>query len=278
MEGVKMVLARDENWTSPSAMGWKLPATNKPWLWQVKTPTLQQALRNIGPLPDGTVLLGLGYDRLPVIFDLHNPQPGSFLILSDSQCGKTNLITSALQSAAFLSPGQISLYIIAAEVYNADAFCLTSHHFDSSRPYQPEAVHIINKLAALVQRRSAAGQPHTPAVLLAIDDLELMLAHLSAQDRQTLFWLIHHGAAVRVWTICSASSNSFRTGALSAGLPAAFGTILCGYMQDQALANSLTDDEPPASALIPGVEFCLRSNQAWMRFTLLGQQQGAENL
>ncbi len=62
-------------------------------------PPLTQVLAEIGPLPREALFLGMAYDGLPVLLNLHDPIPGPMLITSDAGAGKTAFLQGIARSA-----------------------------------------------------------------------------------------------------------------------------------------------------------------------------------
>ena len=236
------------------------PDTGRMLDWRLQSAPRSAALDDIGPLSGGSVLLGISGERLPVLFNLHDPSPGAFLIFGDPQSGKTDLLLSIFQSAGLLNPGRVSLALIASEHYAAARFGVSAEHLEIWRPYQPEASSMIEKWVRLAQRR-LEGQSCEPAILLGIDELDLFFTSLPQRARRAFFWLVRNGAAARIWTFATLSSRAESQNVLENDLRGEFPSLLLGRLEDKALAARLTGGEFLPCALLPGMEFCLSAGR-----------------
>ena len=60
--------------------------------------SLEAVLSEIGPLPRQALFLGMAEDGLPVLLNLHDPNPGPMLVIGDAGAGKTAFLQSIARS------------------------------------------------------------------------------------------------------------------------------------------------------------------------------------
>jgi len=61
-------------------------------------PSLSTVLAEMGPLPHQSLFLGVASDGLPVLLNLHDPQPGPMLVAGDAGSGKTAFLQTLAHS------------------------------------------------------------------------------------------------------------------------------------------------------------------------------------
>ena len=228
---------------------------------------IRSCLDKIGPLPAGSVVLGLGKDNYPLLLNLYDPKPGAVLIIGDPGCGKTRLLISLLQSANLLNFGKISLDLIASKTYSPDVFELPSHRFESYYPHQSDIKDRILSLA-LIARQRLNGRLMGPSVLLAIDDLFLLQSYLDKTTLKELEWLIQNGASVRIWTFATASTIAFENIRNYTAQISEFKTIIFGSISNPALVNSLTGNHfIKINDVLPEGEFYVPYRKSWLGFS-----------
>jgi hypothetical protein len=207
-------------------------------------------------LPDGTLLLGLGEDGVPLTLDLFDPTPGPLLVAGDSGCGKTAL----LQSLAGLAADQPDVL-----------FCVLTAFPEEWRGHEalPNSLGIWplyhaasgNVLAQLMDWTAVLPETRQ-AVLLLVDGLELM--RLSSDVRYALRWLLTYGPAGQVWPVVTVNPNHLSRGH---SLLEYFETRIVGSIRRPAAARLLLENPPADVAdLMPGVQFFFSWPQGIVRF------------
>jgi hypothetical protein len=227
-------------------------------------PALSQVLAGLGPLPPEALFLGMAYDELPVLLNLHDPAPGPLLIIGEAGTGKTALLQTIAQAAESMH---------SAERLQFGA--LTSHPDEWSRLenipnnvgvfaiHHRSADDFILSLASWAHGNKSSKQ----AILLLLDDLEAV-SNLEMEAVQNLRWLLLRGPARRVWPIITL--NSQRLAVMQPWL-AAFRTQIFGRIQNPEHIRKLGADGAGLRTLNAGVEFALREGNRWLKFWLPSQ-------
>ena len=231
----------------------------------MRAPTLDAACRD---LPTQTAILGVCEDGLPLLLDLHDPAPGSLLVVSGSLPEARGVLQQAAASACLTSSRhQVQVAVISQQPYEWER-CLAGVSVPEQllgvhAPHSLEARERILALARLGNSR-LLGRLQQPPILLLLDDL----AWVAAADHELqvhLRWLLENGPEMMIWSI--ASLQEWAALEMRAWLPR-FGTRVFGAVQ-QALAKAL--GAPPAMAYGAargnGI-FELKTRDGWTRFAL----------
>jgi len=214
-----------------------------------------------GALPDGSLLLGLAEDGLPLLLDLYDPAPGPLLVAGDGGCGKTALLQSLARASDLNNPGEIQFGVLTPfpeewEGYETLPNCLgvwPAYH-QAGRDF----------LAQLVDW--SAALPNTrQAVLLFVDGLDLLVAS-DFQARHNLRWLLVHGPQRQVWPIVTV--NPERLEQMQTWLDY-FTTRIFGQVTRFEVARQLVDNpRVDLAAIYPGRQFGLFQPGSWLKFWL----------
>ncbi len=227
---------------------------------------LAEILKQTGPLPPLSVILGVCEDKLPFLFDLTNPAPGSLLIVGDPGSGKTRLVKAILASARQLSkPQQLTFSIITpnASLFQDEMLSIEyCQHFVS--PDEASSARLIENLAHQAENRRRSATPDQMVILL-IDDLAACLQNLDDEQFRRLYWLIKHGPRSRIWVLATFDPASLDW--MDERMIDAFRTRLIGSMLDTRLAAMLAgEDEFNLDELEAGQQFCVPFGDEWIRF------------
>jgi hypothetical protein len=252
-----------------------LQSTDHPWPGLFQNHMRESLAHLHSPLPKGSVIIGMGNDRSPVLFNLGDPVTGAILIIGEAGSGKTKLLHSILQSAALLYTDQVSISMIANEHYSASHFGLTAMRLDLCRPYSPEAAENVSNLVLLAKKRLAKASK-LPFILLAIEDLAQVYERFSPKVQEELIWLLQNGPKAGIWPLCTITPSQTSDSQIPDDVLKSFNTHLWGHIQSPGVGFGLDSAEAaPLSCLIPGREFCLRLDSGWLCFWIIDPYHAA---
>jgi hypothetical protein len=170
-------------------------------------PELNELLRQMGPQPDYSMLVGLCSDGLPLMLDLSDPTPGSILITGDSGCGKTSLLQAMILSACRLNAPQQAQFLAITPNHSEwsdladDEHCLGLYTADMRASSQA----IIEYTEIGNQRRS--GRERGAATILAIDDLWVSQYFMDAKVRRFFEWTVQYGPQNKIWPVVTVETD-----------------------------------------------------------------------
>jgi NACHT domain len=219
-------------------------------------------LAEIGPLPREALFLGMASDGLPVLLNLHNPQPGPMLVIGEAGAGKTAFLQYVVKSVVQThQESDVQYGVITNRIDEWNDVGKTKHLAGIFDVSQPGAQELISSLAAWAHSNKDTKQ----SVLLLVDDLEA-IAKLDFEAVQNFRWLLLRGPARRVWPLITMSAE--RYGQVLAWIDI-FRTRIFGRIANGRLAEALGGDKASAlDQLEVGKQFALRENGGWLRFHL----------
>jgi hypothetical protein len=208
------------------------------------------------PLPEGSLLLGMGENSQPLTIDLYDPEPGAILVAGDHRCGKTAFLQSLANATELQDDFQFAVITPFPEEW----------HSQESLPgclgiwpaYHPAADHFLEQLISWANVLPDTRQ----AILLFVDSLELMT--LGSPARQSLRWLLAHGPECHVWPVVTV--NAARVTRLGSMLEH-FRTRILGYTRRGSTAQLFTDTlQVDLDSLIPGMQFYYCDPEGCLKF------------
>ncbi len=261
------------NSVSSSYLSVATEATERPaagsmgWRSGENTPTLQAVLKDLSPLPQYTVFLGICEDGLPLLMNLSNPSAGSILVIGDQAFANKSLVRSLLASMiALIPPDQAQITLVSPGLAGCEVITRDESGFPTLGSRPEEVSDLIWKYTALTEER-LYGHRHGPVKVLVIDGLESLILHLDQAGLEHLDWLVLHGPRCGVWVV--ASQDLERVKFFDDHLVHAFGTRLLGPIGSPQLATYLSGTQPEVLAsLIPGVQFCVVMEEEVVKFWL----------
>jgi hypothetical protein len=241
-----------------------LPATEPT---PYETPTLEEVLEELHPLPAYSLLMGICEDGMPLILDLTDPTCGSILIADDNESTNFQLLYSLLTSAYQINtPEEVNLHLISpraddlVELHKQPSFKIS---FD---PTRPECEIVVEEMVNLIHQRQGTLELQ-PIHILAIDGLDLLLQNLSPEAQRWFYWLQENGPEAGLWTIASMESHQIKESHYSVidGFP----SRILGNIRSPRLARTLSGlGRNRLDDLIPDEQFLVRSesesHKIWM--------------
>ncbi|HEX8990082.1 MAG TPA: NACHT domain-containing protein [Anaerolineales bacterium] len=224
-------------------------------------PTLPRVLKDLGPLPQAALFLGVADDLLPVLLNLADPVPGPILITGDSGSGKTRLLQLIARAAALLhDPDDLRFAVIAEQPQEWDDLTSSPNCEGVLSFLEPLTANYLGSLVHWAHTNKHARE----YVLLLIDGLEGLEADASLH--QSLRWLLLRGPSRRIWPIVTLKAT--RASSVNQWLPS-FRTRLCGHIApDRDLAPITGSSSASFDGLEAGAQFAMREGKLWLPFRL----------
>jgi predicted NACHT family NTPase len=228
------------------------------------TPELSDVLTKIGPLPGEALFLGMASDRLPVLLNLHDPQPGPILITGDGGSGKTAFLQMVAVAATKKFPTEeLQLAVITPCPEEWSALEEMSNLVGAFAPGEQPTNDLLISMATWAHAEKATKQP----ILLMVDGLEAA-AQMDPDTVSVFRWLLFRGPSRRVWPLVT--MNADRYGQVMAWIEI-FHTRVFGRIANQRVADSLGADQASAvDQLQPCQQYLIREYGSWLRFTIPG--------
>ncbi|HEY5731265.1 MAG TPA: AAA family ATPase [Anaerolineales bacterium] len=222
-------------------------------------PTLNHVLADFGPMPDEALFLGVAYDELPVLLNLHDPIPGPLLIIGDPGTGKTALLhTIACAAGKMHQPEKLQFGALTNHPDEWTGFEEAPNNIGIFPIHHRSSEDFILSLASWAHGNKSSKQ----SVLLLLDDLEA-ITNMDMDAVQNLRWLLLRGPARKVWPIITLSTQHI--GSMEPWLEA-FRTRILGSIQDTGITTKLDAGQANLDKLATGSDFALREGNRWLRF------------
>jgi hypothetical protein len=220
--------------------------------------SLPNVLREFGPMPHESLLLGVAMDHLPVLLNLHDPVPGPLLIAADAGSGKTDLLKNIAKAAGMMHGSQDLQYgVVTPHPEEWQDIDQSDNNVGIFPTFHQSSEDFILSLASWAHGNKTSGQ----SVVLLIDDLEAA-GNMNFDAKQNLRWLLMRGPARRVWPIVTINPNRVEN-----VLPwlDAFHTRILGPQSDKS-ARRFDAQSAGLNELQKGSEFAIREGQNWLKF------------
>jgi DNA segregation ATPase FtsK/SpoIIIE-like protein len=230
----------------------------------VRVPSLTELLVELAPFPPATVLLGACDDRLPVLLNLTEPEPGAVLLVGDPGSGKTRLLNVLINSACAINPPRKLRLCCLSGTEEFDHLSVYPHSYIQAGLGKREVEAMIDLFVQTVETRLYRGGS-TSALLLIIDDLAELSRKLDAEHTNRLTWLLQNAARVQVWIF--AALDPRRSEQVRPSVLDSFSTWLLGRSDPSTAGPNLPADILQASrGLLAGSQFAAYFDQQWVPF------------
>jgi hypothetical protein len=158
-------------------------------------------------LPAYSIFLGLCDDGVPLILDLTDSNPGSFLVAGDNDASNYKVLSSILTSACcFNGPKEINIHLFSQQLDDLPRLLKTPHLNLCLKPEQIETLIAFEELVNLGKQRRK-GESLIPYHLVAIDGLDSFIQIDDSQILKLLIWLIENGPEVGIFVIATIQSS-----------------------------------------------------------------------
>ena len=225
--------------------------------------SLEALVEEVGPLTQGSILVGACDDRLHFYIDLLDPRPGAVLIAGERRAGQSRLLQSILSSACLLNSHRLLRYAYLSDDPSLNlSLTRQSHCFRAVSITTPAAGELITQLADLAEKRIQPGK-NEALLILAIDGLDLLCSNLDDQVYDDFAWLLQNGPSLRIWPF--ATLDVRRSHVVGDELIHLFGTRLLGHMDTNQTAI-FQGDASVTSQLMPEKQFCVWFDGEWLSF------------
>ena len=222
-------------------------------------PPLNNVLDQFGPMPLEALFLGVAFDELPVLLNLHDPIPGPLLIISDPGMGKTSLLnTIARATEKMHQPSDVLFGTLTNHPDEWNGMNESPNNIGTFSIQDSSACDFITSLAAWAHEHHSSNQ----SILLLIDDLEALLG-MDTNSVQDLRWLLLRGPSKRVWPIITLSTQYLE--AMGDWLEL-FRTRILGKIQNPYQIQMLGAGQTKLNSYMNKGEFVLREGNHWLKF------------
>lgn len=234
------------------------------------SPSLEEILSEISPLPSEALFLGVAEDGLPVLLNLHDSVPGPLLICADKGSGKTGFLHFIAKALIKLhNPEDVQFGVITANPEEWRGYEKSTHCVGIFPFHQNSGEDFILSLGSWAHVNNSRQ-----SVVLLLDDL-IHMEDASPEVQDTLRWLLLRGPARHVWPIASLNPSQIEKSLPWLDL---FRTRIYGAIKEENLAQSITRSaDTSLSLLIPGTQFTMREGRSWLRFWIPHLEEGESN-
>jgi hypothetical protein len=233
-----------------------------------QVPSLGRLLSRFADLPEQTAVIGVCEDGLPVLLDLHDPSPGSLLVIGDEAERQRDLLRAAVASLAWRVPPSSAQFIVFSVqpdewwrwivARGFDRHCLAVEYAEADSVQD-----LILRMADWTEQRRL-GQRSGPPVLLIADSLSF-LPDLEDDVRLNFEWLAHEGPPAQIWPLAAISSE--QAAALGPRMLRAFQGSVLGYMRQPDCYTRFAELPKTEAERFgrPG-QFAFRLEDGWLWF------------
>jgi len=234
------------------------------WLPEIQvSPTLEDLLKKVGPLPKESLLLGQAEDDLPVLLNMYDTQVGPLLIAGKQSMAKTLLLKSIANFVTIThTPQEIQFGVISQQFEEWQDILPDNHHcigvFGNS---QWRDRLFIRSLAMWLTAQRQSNQ----ITLVLIDGLE-QLRDWDETTRASLLTILTYGPQNLVWPIVT--MNPTHDEMLASWL---------GLFKIRLYEYGLKWDKPDSQLYVPDIKwstpvqgpwFMYKSKSGWLRFQI----------
>lgn len=244
-----------------------LLSEDNPFEYETWPPSLEMVVDANDTLPPYSAILGVCEDGLPSLLDLHNPAPGSLLIVGDQESGKTRLLQAILASATYLNPSEDVVFeLIASKTAEYDPLSQSEHCHRLLPTGAVSTRDLIAEMASISEERRRST-PSDPAIILGIDDLPACVQSLDEDAFLHFYRLVKHGPRSRIWPIAVLSAQDIER--MDQRLYTAFRTRIIGHISNHRLTRKISGAANLDGRILhKGGQFYAPYGEEWLPFLL----------
>jgi hypothetical protein len=227
----------------------------------LERPLLKNVLKEIGPLPNEALLLGLADDDLPVLLNLWDPVPGPVLVAGDSGSGKTELLRMSTSFVVCTHQShEIQYGVITARPYEWESSADYPHCVGVFSTQDTGATNFIRALVAWTEMNRNSRQ----SILLLVDELVDLIYWKSELGRE-LRKILLCGPEKKIWPVVTVNLASVQAVAPWLGY---FHTRVYAHTNYKSSVDSDDTQNAGFENLSKGIEFSLREKSQWIKFRI----------
>lgn len=224
-------------------------------------PPLRDILKEIGPLPEEALFLGLAEDGLPVLLNIWDPEPGPILVAGDSKAGKTDFLkTIARYIITTRQSCDIQYGVLTDFPDEWNGYVEYPHCIGVFSTAQKSTNDYIQALTIWIEKNKISQQ----SVLLLIDGLEDFV-NLNDKLSQGLKKILLYGSGAKVWPVATVNLENFQRAKTWLNY---FRTRIFGYTKHTCIINDNGCYNTGFEDLSKGVEFSLKEGSEWLKFQI----------
>lgn len=229
--------------------------------YSLRQPSLETILKEFGPLPEETLLLGLAVDGFPVLLNLLDPAPGPILIAGDSNVGKTDFLKAlAHYVVTAYQSREIQYGVITNRKYEWKDYFDYPHTIGVFSMSEKGTIDLIQAISLWIEMKKSNQQ----TVLLLIDGLE-EYPYRNGALKQEFQKILFSGPEKNVWPIVTI--NLERIQGIGAWLDC-FHTHVFGYTKNISVFSDSSFRFTRFDTLSSGIEFAMKEDAQWLRFQI----------
>jgi hypothetical protein len=224
-------------------------------------PVLDRGTNSLGPVPYGTLLLGIAKDGLPVLLNLNEPKTGPLLIVGDRDTGKTNFLKSlALNIGINDHPADIQFGVLTNFLEEWSDLEASPDTMGVWPAYHRSAGDFLSRLIQWSEALPESKQ----YVILLIDDLDLM-TNLNLITRHALHWVFDNGPEHHIWPVVTMNNRHLFENKKWLDF---FHTYIFGSVSQLDKLIFATETPDNLVRLNPGNEFMAKIADSWIVFSI----------